>query len=152
MNALSSSKSIQRSTIAGLEWLWKCLSNRLHYEYTIELVFSVPSRLPTLFYVHDKHTAKYLFCQHYIHLSPETMQKLPLGTFLQGMEKCIPNLPFPSVQSAKYPKQLSEQKILENTFIAEIRLVTFNSEEQQIMYPNPLPKKIWNQDVPCLAD
>lgn len=120
---------------------------------TIELLFSAPSRLSRLFYVHDKHTAKYLaVCQHYIHLSPETMQKLPLGTSLQGMEKCIPNLPFPSVQAVKYPKQLNEQKILENTFIAEIRLATFNPEEQQMMYPNPLPRKIWNQDVPCWAD
>lgn len=80
---------------------------------------------------YDKHTAKYLVvCQYYIHLSPETIQKLPLGTFLQGMEKYILNLPFPSAQAAKYPKQLSEQKILENTFIAAIRLVTSDSEEQ----------------------
>lgn len=61
------------------------------------------------------------------------------------MEKDIPNLPVPSVQAAKYP---SERKILENTFTAEISLVTSNSEEQQIMHPNPLPKKIWTQTVP----
>lgn len=49
---------------------------------TIELFFSAPSRLSTLLHVHDKHTAKYLVvCQYYIHLSPETIQKLPLGTW-----------------------------------------------------------------------
>lgn len=64
------------------------------------------------------------------------------------MEKYIPNFHFPCVQAAEYPKQLSEQKIPQNTFTAEIRLVTSNSEEQQIMHPNPLPKKIWNQAVP----
>lgn len=93
---------------------------------TIELFFSAPSRLPTLLYIHDKHTAKYLVvCQYYIHLSPETIQKLPLGSSFQGMEKCIPNLPFPSVQAVKYPKQLSERKILKNTFTAEIRFSHF---------------------------
>lgn len=99
---------------------------------TIELFFSAPSRLSTLLYVHDKHTAKYLVvCQYYFHLSPETIQKLPLGTSLQGTEKYILNLHFACVQEAGYPKQLSEQKIPQNTFTAEIRLVTSNSEEQK---------------------
>lgn len=133
--------------------LWTCLCNELHYDYNHWVILLCSIKIVHPLSCYDKYTAKYLVvCQHYIHLSPETMQKLPLGTSLQGMEKCIPNLPFPSVQAAKYPKQLSEQKILENTFIAEIRLVTFNSEKQQIMYPNPLPKEIWNQGVPCWAD
>jgi len=50
--------------------------------------------------------------------------KLPLEASLQGMEKCIPNLSVPFVQPVKYSKHLSEQAIMENTFKAEIRLVT----------------------------